>query len=52
MRAVGKKALEPRFGFRHCIGPRDAGDVETARMRVRDQRGFDLMRIAQKSRLA
>ena len=52
MRAVGEKTLEPRFGFRHGVGRGDAGNVEAARMRVLDQRGFDLRRIVQKSRLA
>jgi hypothetical protein len=52
MRAVGEKTFKPRFGIRHGIGLGDAGDVEAARLRVRDQRGFDFKLIVQKSRLA
>jgi hypothetical protein len=52
MRAVGEKTLEPRFGLRHRIGTRNAGDVEAARMRVFDDGRFYFFGIGQKSRLA
>jgi hypothetical protein len=52
MRAVCKKALEPRFRFRHRVGLGDAGDVEAAQLRLRAQCRFDLVGISQKSRSA
>ena len=52
MQAFGEEAFEPRFGFRHGVGLGDAGDVEAARARFIDQRGFDLFGIGQKSRSA
>ena len=52
MRAVGEKALQPRFGFRHGVGLVDAGHVEAVRVRLGDQRGLDLVGIVQKSRSA
>ena len=52
VQAFGKELFEPRFGFRHGVGPGDAGDVEAARARFLDQRGFNLLRICQKSRSA
>jgi hypothetical protein len=52
VRAVGEKTFNPRFCFRHGVGRGDAGNVEAARMRVLNQRGFGLKRIVQKSRLA
>jgi hypothetical protein len=52
MCAVGEEALEPRFGFGHCVGLGDAGDIEAAQLRLLAQRSFDLGRIGQKSRSA
>ena len=52
MRAVGEETLEPRFGFRHRIGTCDAGGVEAARTRLRDESFLDLIGVGQKSRLA
>jgi hypothetical protein len=42
MRAVGEKAFEPRLGFGHRIGTSNAGDVEAALARARDECGLDL----------
>jgi hypothetical protein len=52
MGAFGEKAFEPRFRFRHRVGPRDACDIEAARARPFDQRRLDFVPIGQKSRLA
>jgi hypothetical protein len=52
MRAVGEETLEPRFGFRRGVRTGDAGDVEAARTRLRDERCLDLIGVGQKSRLA
>lgn len=52
MGAVGEEAFEPRLGLRRRIGPRDAGDVEAALIRLGDEGGFDLKRICQKSKSA
>jgi hypothetical protein len=52
MRAVGEKAFEPRFGFGHRVGPRHAYGVEAVGARLFDERGFNLKRLFQKSRLA
>jgi len=46
MGAVGKKALQARFGFRHGVGPCHPGHVEAARARLRDERGLDLVRVS------
>jgi hypothetical protein len=40
MRAIGDEFVETGFGFRHGVGPGDAGDIEAARLRLRDQRRF------------
>jgi hypothetical protein len=51
MRARGNELLEPRFRLRRGIGPRDADHGEAARAGFIDERGLELCRIAQKSRL-
>jgi hypothetical protein len=52
MRAVGKKPLKPRFGFRHSVWFGDTGDIEAAQLRLLAQRGLDRGGIGQKSRSA
>jgi hypothetical protein len=52
VRAVGDKPVETGFGFRTCIRAGDAGDIEAACARLRDQRGLDLAGLGQKSRSA
>jgi hypothetical protein len=43
MGAVGKKALQARFGFRHGVGSCNAGHVEAARARVLEECCLDLV---------
>jgi hypothetical protein len=43
MRAVGDKAVEAGFGFRHGVGSGDAGDIEAARLRLRHEGRFDFV---------
>jgi hypothetical protein len=50
--AVRQKAFEPRFRLRYGIRLRNAERIETERPRALGQRGFDRLRIAQKSRSA
>ncbi len=51
MGALGEKALEPFFGFRHRVGLGDADGVEAELSRLLRQRGPDLGCV-QKSRSA
>jgi hypothetical protein len=51
VRAFGQEALEPRFRFRHGIGPRDAEGIETVGAGLLGQCRPDF-NSAQKSRLA
>jgi hypothetical protein len=41
MGAIGDEFVEAGFGFRNGIGSGDAGNIEAARMRLRDQRRFN-----------
>jgi hypothetical protein len=52
MPSVGDKAFKPQFRFRHGVRPGNADRIEAERMRVLNQRGFDLRGLAQKSRSA
>jgi hypothetical protein len=52
MAAGGEKLVEPRRRRGDRIGRGDADRVKAFAARVGDQRGFDLSRIGQKSRLA
>jgi hypothetical protein len=45
MRAVGDEAVEPRFGFGHCVRFGETNRVEATRTRLFDQGGFDFVRI-------
>jgi hypothetical protein len=51
MGAFGEELLEACFRHRRYVGPRDADRIEAARVGGLDQRGLDLGRVVQKSRL-
>ena len=52
MRAFGEKIVEPRFQFRHGVGPGNAKRIKPKRACLFRKRRFDCRWFAQKSRSA